>query len=596
MLRKRTGLASTALTAGLALALAACGGGSDDDGGGSDSGSTTVAKGGVLKVLSEEDVPSLDNAGLYDTNSNHLFRTFGRQLYANPASNSLDARSENIPDLAEALPVLSNGDKTYTIKIKQGVQWNSQPARQITAEDAVRGLKFTCNPVEPFGAFDPYFTGTIVGMTEFCDGFANVDQASAPALKAYAEGTPIAGVKAVDPSTLQIDLKEPAADFIKMLAQLPTMAPRPIEALEYVPGSPEYKQNIIESGPYQIQSYVPDKSYVLTRNPAWKPETDKLRQANVDSIEITLGVDAESIQQQIQAGTADMALGVTAPPAAALATLSRNQDPGLHLNPTGSQNPYIVMNIVGPNPALDNVKVRQAINYATNKRNVVQVAGGSLVAKANGQFFTPSVVGAGFEEQDLYKTPDFAGDPAKAKQLLAEAGYPNGLNLTLAYRASGNNPKYAETLVQDFKASGITLTPKEVVARDFYTRFLQKPEIAAAGEWDIALPGWSPDWEGAAERTFFSALLDGRAYGEGSTNYGGYNNDTINAAADKALATIDRAEAVKQWNAIDRMIMEDAPIVPIFEQTQANYVSARLKNYQFVAGGNNGDMNQVGVQ
>ena len=460
MLSKRTGLASTALTASLALVLTACGGGNDsgtgDDNGGG--GNEDVAKGGVLKVLGEEDIPSLDNADAYDTNSYHVLRTLTRQLYTNPAGNSLEARAENIPDIADGQPVLSNGDKTYTVKIKQGVQWNTQPARQITAQDAVRGLKFICNPVLPFGAVG-YYTDTIVGMTEFCDGFATVDQTSAAAIKAYAEGTQISGVKAVDDQTLQIDLKAPAADFIHLIEQ-PTSSPRPLEALEYIPGSPEYKQNVIESGPYQIQSYVPDKSYVLTRNPAWKAETDTVRAANVDSIEITLGVDAESIQQQIQAGTADLALGVTAPPAAALATLTRNQDPGLHLNPTGGQNPYMVMNIVGPNPALDNVKVRQAINYATNKRNIVQVAGGSAVARANGQIFTPSVIGEGFEEQDLYATPDFAGDPEKAKQLLAEAGYPNGLTLVLAYRASGNNPKYAETMVQDFKASGITLTPE----------------------------------------------------------------------------------------------------------------------------------------
>ena len=85
-------------------------------------------------------------------------------------------------------------------------------------------------------------------------------------------------------------------------------------------------------------------------------------------------------------------------------------------------------------------------------------------------------------------------------------------------------------------------------------------------------------------------------YGEGSTNYGGYNNDAVNAAADKALATTDTADAVKQWNEIDRMLMEDAVWVPIFEQTQANYVSARVKNYQFALGPNNADMTQAGVQ
>ncbi len=146
----------------------------------------------------------------------------------------------------------------------------------------------------------------------------------------------------------------------------------------------------------------------------------------------------------------------------------------------------MVFNFVGTNDAVKNVKVRQAVNYALNKRNIAQVVGGTKVAAPTGQVFSESVVGKGFEQQDLYKTQDFAGDPAKAKQLLTEAGFPNGITLVMSYRSSGNGPKIAETIVQDMKASGITITPKQVPARDFYSKFMQKPEIAKAGQWDIA--------------------------------------------------------------------------------------------------------------
>jgi len=598
MLSKRTGLLSTALTAGLALTLAACGGGdSGSSTSSSSTGSTTksdVAKGGTLKILGEDDNPTVDTADAYDTNSYSVLHTISRQLYGNPSGNDVKSRVENVPDLADGMPKLSNGDKTYTIKIKKGVQWNTTPARQITAADAVRGIKFTCNNVSPFGAIG-YFTDTIAGMKEFCDGFANVSQTDVAAIKNYTENTQISGVKAVDDSTLQIDLKQPAADFIHLL-ELPTISPRPIEMLNYIIDSPESKQNIIESGPYQIAEYVPDKSYKLTRNPAWDSKTDTLRGAYVDEIDITLGLDQESIQQQLQAGTADMGLGNEAPPAAALATLSRANDPGLHFNPTGGQNPYMVMNLVGPNPAMKKLEVRQALNYALNKRNIVQVVGGSKVATPTGQIFSESVVGDGFQAQDIYKTTDFAGDPAKAKALLAQAGFPNGITLVMAYRSSGNGPKIAETIVQDMKASGITITPKQVPSRDFYSKFMQKPDIAKSGQWDIALPGWSPDWEGSAERSFFTPLLDGRVYGDGSTNYGDYNNDAVNTAADKALATTDQADSAKQWNAIDKMIMEDAPWAPIYNQTQASYVSPRVKNFQYAFGPSNGDYTNVGVQ
>ena len=594
MLSKRTGLTTTALTAGLALALSACGGGnSASTGAGTGPAKANVAKGGTLKVLSEEDVTTLDTADAYDTASYAILRSTSRQLYQNPAGNSVKDRVENVPDLADGLPKLSNDDKTYTVKLKNGVKWNTTPARQISAQDAERGIKFSCNPVSPFGAIG-YFTDTIAGMKEFCDGFAKVSQTDVAAIKDYTENTKISGVKVVDDTTISIDLKAAAADFIHIL-ELPAISPRPIEMMQYLIDSPQSKQNIVESGPYQIATYVPDKSMTLTRNPAWDPKTDTLRPANVDQMDITYGVANDAIQQQLGAGTADMGLSVTAVPAADLATLSRSNDPGLHFNPNGSQSPYIVFNTVGPNAALKKLEVRQAVNYAVNKRNMSQVAGGEKVEQPNGQIFTESVVGAGFEKQDMYSSPNFAGDPAKAKDLLAKAGYPNGLTLTLAYRTNGNNPKWADTLVADLKASGITITPKPIPAKDYYSKYLQKTSIAKAGDWDLSLPGWFPDWEGAAERSFFTPLLDGRVYGDGSTNYGGYNNDAVNTAADKALSTLDAADSAKQWNVIDKMIMADAPWVPIAANIQANFVSTRVKNYVYVAGPGNGDMNSVGV-
>ena len=98
MLSKRTGLTTTALTAGLALALSACGGGnSASTGASSGPAKVDVAKGGTLKVLSEEDVTTLDTADAYDTASYSILRSISRQLYQNPAGNSV--KGSNVADL-----------------------------------------------------------------------------------------------------------------------------------------------------------------------------------------------------------------------------------------------------------------------------------------------------------------------------------------------------------------------------------------------------------------------------------------------------------------------------------------------------------------
>ncbi|MCW2621623.1 MAG: hypothetical protein JWL64_1225, partial [Frankiales bacterium] len=80
------------------------------------------------------------------------------------------------------------------------------------------------------------------------------------------------------------------------------------------------------------------------------------------------------------------------------------------------------------------------------------------------------------------------------------------------------------------------------------------------------------------------------------TNYGDYNNDAVNAAADKALATTDPKSSAQQWNDIDDMIMADAPWVPIFEQIIPNYHSSRVTNYQFYFPADQGDMTQFAIK
>ena len=81
---------------------------------------------------------------------------------------------------------------------------------------------------------------------------------------------------------------------------------RPVEYMKYVPDSAEFRQHTISDGPYQIAKYVPGKEFQLDRNPAWDPKTDPLRHAYVDHIKVTEGLTQDSVQQQIEAGTADM--------------------------------------------------------------------------------------------------------------------------------------------------------------------------------------------------------------------------------------------------------------------------------------------------
>jgi peptide/nickel transport system substrate-binding protein len=594
MFRPRKGLTATAAIGILALVAAAC---SSGGGSSSSSGSSgTPVKGGTLKLVGEGDVDFMDTvAGYYDVTYT-LFRMFTRQLYQYPSTTNFSDSINPVPDLATAMPKLSNGNKTVTVDIKKGAKWDTSPERQVTAQDVILGFKRLCNPVQPTGA-PGYFTQTIEGMAAYCDGFAKVPGTVA-AIKAYIQGHDISGLKAVNDTEVQFTLTSPASDFVNILA-MPFSSPVPVEYLNYLPASPQQATHTISDGPYKITSYVAAKSISLTRNPAWDASTDSLRKAYVDNIQITEGIDENSTQQQISAGTADMDWDQNVP-TAQLAGLVASKDPRVIIGPSGDNfvtiNPYIAINLQSPNNngALKNPLVRQALEYAFNKFAASQVYGGANVSKPLNQVIPGGSIG-NVSGYNPYPTPNDQGDPAKAKALLKQAGFaPGQITLKLPYRTTTVHPQIAQTDQAALKAAGfnvqlIAVTP----ANTFYTKYLQNPDASKSGAWDIAEAGWIPDWFGNNGRSVIEPLFDGRHYGPGSTDYGDYNSTKVNDLIDKALAASTTSDATKFWQDAAKQVMEDAVIVPIGAQKVAVMHSSRVKGFLFNSFTQNGDPTNV---
>src|SRR5215813_7549548 len=237
MLRRRRGSmrncsrgfgAITALAA-VALLAAACsssGSGTSSTGGSVGAagfqalnpGSTAPKSGGTLNMMGLGDVDYMDYNISYYSIGSLAQRLWVRGLYSYPAIPG--KTTTPAPDLATAAPAVSNGGKTYTVTIRTGAQWNTNPPRQVTAADALRGLERACNPVQPFGGL-PDFQTLIVGYSAFCTKFAKLgSDATAAAIKNFLASNTISGVKASG-QTITFTLAHPASWFLGVMTLPP---------------------------------------------------------------------------------------------------------------------------------------------------------------------------------------------------------------------------------------------------------------------------------------------------------------------------------------------------------------------------------------
>jgi len=543
-------------------------------------GGGTPVTGGTLKLVGNADVDHLDTAGGYYTTTNTLFRAFTRQLFTFPASTDPGKAITVVPDVATEMPTQSNGGlsadkKTYTIHLRQGVMWNTSPPRPVTAQDFARGFKRLCNPTQSSVGAPGYYEGVIVGMTEYCQGFSKV-KADVADFKNYIDNHDISGITTPDDSTIVFKLVNPAADFPNILT-LTFGSAAPVEYLNYLPDSAEFRQHTVSDGPYYIASYTSGQSYVLKQNPAWKQSSDPIRHQYLDEIDVTLGPDEAAIQQQIAAGTADMEWDTTVP-TADVPQLKATKDPRMGIYPNYDTNPFEIFNMQSPNNngALGKVAVRQALEYAIDKTAIGKVYGGPSLNTPLNQVIPPGNVG--YQQFDPYPTPNSAGDPAKCKSMLAAAGYPNGLTLKDPYRTSGKHPDVYQSIQADFAKCGVKVEGFPVKASDYYGKYLSDPTAAKKGTWDISEPGWVPDWYGNNARSVMEPLFDGRHYGPGSTDWGAYNNDQVNSDIDTALTSTNPDEIQKAMHEADMQVMKDAAFIPFQTQSTPLFHSSRVHN------------------
>jgi peptide/nickel transport system substrate-binding protein len=594
MTRRSQRIAVMAIASLAAAGLAACSSSSNSSGSSSNSANTPV-KGGVLKLVAASGPDHIDTVPAYYTADYILERAYTRQLLSyptvvDPSLTSSGWKKDTTPvaDIATEVPTTANGGITdnglvYTFHIRPGVDWNTTPPRQVTAEDFIREFKAFCNPA-PGGFVGnlSYYSSTIKGLTQYCNQetayFANAKKhpVTAADIAGFQNSHTISGLVAVNSSTLQFHLIQPASDFLYMLA-MPFASARPVEYDSYLPNSLQLDQHTISDGPYQISSYIPGKSITLVRNPAWKQSTDPIRHQYVNEITLTDGVTSAQTQlNEMQAGQYDMSDDTGLEPTA-IPQLIASKDPKFRIWPWTSTLPYVVFNLRSPNEggAAGKLLVRQAFEYGINKIAVQRALGGAEAYKIIYTAIPPGNVG--YQPYNLYPDNNGAGNITMCKKDLTKAGYPHGVTMTYLYANDSVNTRVEAAIAASLAPCGINLKGRPEPGSSFFVDLGNSPVNNKPGTWDVGQPGWIPDWFGPNGRTIIDPLFRTRCV-VNTNNYGCYNSPALDKLITEAETAQNLTTAAKLWHEADVNVMSNAVIVPLCDGLAPFYSSKRVEN------------------
>jgi ABC-type transport system substrate-binding protein len=274
---------------------------------------------------------------------------------------------------------------------------------------------------------------------------------------------------------------------------------------------------------------------------------------NLDAIEVMEGGDSALHLMMFERGELDIA-DITQEPGIPIPDFVRIQRSprwhGLIESISAASSWFLALNTeMAP---FDELKVRQAMNYAIDKDKVVQLLHGTVVA-ARGVLPPPM---PGFNPN----LTSYPYDPAKARQLLAESGHADGFSCKLWFEAGNPLMVPAASAIQ-FDLAQVSI--KAQLNPVTLPAFLDTSERRKAMQ--CGLTGWSQDYPDPSD--FLNTLFNGTLITEeGCQNISFYNNPKVNALLDKGATWKDPDERLGIYQAAEQMIVTDAPLVPLFYQ------------------------------
>ncbi len=511
-----------------------------------------MGRGGTLTVLSGSDVDFLDPGHTSFAQGIQVAAATQRPLYGYRPGDP----STIVPDMAAAPPVITDGGRTLTVRLRRGVRFSPPVDREVRSRDVAYAIEraFSAGVSGPFAG---YF-GDLVG----------VPSAPTPTVRR------ISGITTPDAHTIVFRLKAPtSASFIGALT-LPISAAVPEDyARRFDAQSPSaYNTHVVATGPYMVRNdktgrtvgYQPGRLLELVRNPNWRRSTDR-RPAYLDAIRIrTNATDATVAARQALSGS--HVVYAVPPPGSVLKDLSRGRWRGQAARaPSGDFRFVPITTTIKP---FDRLAVRKAVLAAFDRTAARQARGGPATGPVATHFLAPGV--PGHEEAgglagsgaDFLSSPD--GDLALARRYMVAAGFPSGRYTGKEqFLVVGGNTVTERNVAQLVKAQfeklgfriRLRIVPDDALFTDWCSvpakRVLSCSAIAWLRDFADPEPMLKPVFSG-------SAIVRPR----GNTNFSQLDDPQVDAAMARARTLTGKARAVA-WGAVDDLIVSQAAAVPL---------------------------------
>ncbi|GAB6846866.1 ABC transporter substrate-binding protein [Paraburkholderia kururiensis] len=460
----------------------------------------------------------------------------------NPLVSYDEAAKKVVPALADKWEVSDDG-LTYTFHLRPNVQFQTtdyfKPNRPLNADDVVFTFTRMLDDSNPWHK--------VTGPS----GFPHAQSMGLTKL--------IKSVSKVDDSTVKFELNEPNATFLPIL----TMGFASIYSAEYADQllkagkQTDLNAKPIGTGPFVLKSYTKDALIRYEVNPTYwgpKPKIDRLIYA--------ITPDAAVRAQKVKAGECQIALS----PKPQDVADAKNEKSLKVVQTPAFMTAFVALNT--EKKPLDNQKVRQALNLAFDRATYLKVVfDNTAIPAAN-----PWPPNTWSYDKGIQPYPH---DIAKAKQLLAEAGLPNGFSTTIWVRPTGSvlnpNPKAgAELLQADFAKIGVKADVKVIEWGELIKE-------AKQGQHDTLFMGWAGD--NGDPDNYLSPLFSCNAVKSG-INFARYCDPQLDKLIAEGKTTADLGKRTKAYEAAQKIIHDEALWIPLGYPTAAAITRANVSGYQ----------------